>query len=108
MHDVADIGVQVLSNLAVKVHSDVNAAIENKNQTGQFKITSQRFLDIINDTETLTSTQKGRLLGERGKLELGNIVVLVVQRTGSLFGGTAVAAPARLPLLCCVRLAIRP
>ena len=64
LHDVADVGVQVLSNLAVTVHSNVNIAIKNKNQTGQFKITTQRFLNIINDTEILTSTQKGRIIGE--------------------------------------------
>lgn len=63
-HDVADIGVQVLSNLAVVVHGDVNDAIENENRTGQFSVASRRFLGIINDTEALAATQKGRLLGE--------------------------------------------
>merc|ERR1711871_982279 len=58
-HDVADIGIQVLSNLAVVVHKEVNDAIKCKNQTGQYSVTSNRFLELINDTETLAATQRG-------------------------------------------------
>ena len=63
-HDVADVGVQVLSNLAVAVHGVVNEAIQNGNRTGQFSVASHRFLGIINDTEALAATQRDRLLGK--------------------------------------------
>ena len=63
LHDVADFGVQALSNLAITVHGEVAAAIKAHNLTA-FHQAAARFLSIVDDADMLASTQQGRLLGQ--------------------------------------------
>ena len=63
LHDVADIGTQVLSNLAYKLHEEIAVAYNASNST-LFHELSVKFLNVINDTDILASTQDQRLLGQ--------------------------------------------
>jgi alpha-N-acetylglucosaminidase len=63
LHDVADIGVQCLSNLALQVHKRSVAAVMANNATA-FHETAVEFLAILDDAELLAATQEGRLLGQ--------------------------------------------
>ena len=63
LHDVADFGVQALSNLALAVHADVTTAITAGNRTA-LQVAAQHFLQIIDDAELLAATQQDRLLGQ--------------------------------------------
>ncbi|CAE8731263.1 unnamed protein product [Polarella glacialis] len=63
VHDVADIGVQALTNLALARHAEAVTAYASKDLTA-FRLAGEHFLAIVNDTDTLASTQEGRLLGQ--------------------------------------------
>ena len=63
LHDVADIGTQVLSNLVYTLHEEIAVAYNASNST-LFRELSMKFLNVINDTDLLASTQDQRLLGQ--------------------------------------------
>ena len=63
LHDVADVGVQVLTNLALDAHAAAVNATLAEDRTALAHAAS-RFLRLINDTETLAAVQDGRLLGQ--------------------------------------------
>ena len=63
LHDVADFGTQVLSNLAYGLQDELYHAVNTSNVT-QLQIIAQEFLQIIKDIDTLASTQDQRLLGQ--------------------------------------------
>ena len=63
LHDVADFGLQALSNLAIEVHSEIATAFNASNRTA-FHAAATRFLSIVDDAELLAATQQGRLLGQ--------------------------------------------
>ena len=63
LHDVADLGVQVLTNLALDAHQAAVNATLAENRTA-LAAASSRFLTLINDTESLAAVQEGRLLGQ--------------------------------------------
>ena len=63
LHDVADIGIQALSNLALAAHKGAAGAMREGNLTA-FRAAAGRLLSIIDDAESLAATQEGRLLGQ--------------------------------------------
>jgi alpha-N-acetylglucosaminidase len=62
-YDLADVGRQVLSNLAGPLSAKVAAAYDAKNQAA-FRAATQNFLQLIDDTDALVSTQESTLLGK--------------------------------------------
>ena len=63
LNDVADVGVQALTNLALDAHAAAVNATLAENRTA-LAAAAKRFLTLVNDTEMLTSVQEGRLLGQ--------------------------------------------
>ena len=63
LHDVADIGTQVLSNLIYSLHEEASAAY-NKSNVTHFRQVGKIFLQVVSDVDSLAATQDQRLLGQ--------------------------------------------
>ena len=63
LHDVADVGTQVLSNLALALHAEAVAAYGAKNGTWLAEV-GALFLQAVRDVDALAATQDQRLLGQ--------------------------------------------
>ena len=59
LHDVADVGAQALTNLALDAHAAAVSATLAENRTAA--AAAKRFLTIVNDTE---ARERARLLGQ--------------------------------------------
>ena len=62
LHDVADIGTQVLSNLALDLHATAVAQYNAKNLSG-FRDTATKFRTLISDLDALAASEQERLIG---------------------------------------------
>lgn len=101
LHDVADFGLQALSNLALAVHADAAAAMHTSNLT-TFRDAAKTFLAIVDDAELLAATQQGRLLGQWieaaracASTSLGSMIQGLDQRMTLSTSSSSSASPVR-------------
>jgi len=62
LHDIADIGTQVLSNLALDLHTQAVSAFNTANLSALESL-SEQFLSVVSDVDSLAATQNQRIIG---------------------------------------------